>query len=181
MSSEFIDTKAATEGGRRERQIVAVHSGDEMYGLDIAVIHTIITPQPITKVPRTASHVKGVMNLRGQIIPIIDLRVRLGLPELEASRAKSSRIVIVDTGGVTAGMIVDAVSEVLTLGEDSIQPPSSMVATKDCEYITGIGRISKSDDKSGPKERLIMLMDVHMVLTAQVINAEKAAKQKKVA
>ena len=181
MSTEFNDSQSEKHGGRHERQIVAIHSGDEIFGVDIAVIHTIITPQPITEVPRTAKHVKGVMNLRGQIIPVIDLRVRLNLPELDPAKKNSSRIVIVDTDGITAGMIVDAVSEVLTLDSDLVQPPSNMVANKECEFITGIGRISRSDDKEGSKERLIMLMDVHKVLTAQVVNAEKAAKQKKAA
>jgi purine-binding chemotaxis protein CheW len=179
MNKETYELDLEAAKGRHERQVVAIHSGDEIFGVDIAVIHTIITPQSITEVPRTPKHVKGVMNLRGQIIPVIDLRTRLGLPELDPTFAKFCRIVIVDTDGITAGMIVDAVSEVLTLDEGSVQAPSSLVANKECEFITGIGRISKNNDKNGGPERLIMLMDVHKVLTAQVINAEKLVKQKK--
>src|SRR4051794_34784677 len=92
-----------------ERQIVATHLGDEVFGIDIAHIHTVITSQPITPVPQTPSYVKGVMNLRGRVLPVIDLRLRFNLGK--AVPGADCRIVIVDVEGLSAGLIVDGVSE----------------------------------------------------------------------
>lgn len=177
MSTEFVNDPAAegTYGARAaeapgggERQVVALHLGDEVYGVDIACIHTVITPQAITSVPRAPDYVRGVMNLRGRILPVLDLRTRFGLPPRPDANAKSSRIVIVDAQGLTAGLIVDAVSEVLRLPETCIDPPSRLVATPDAGCVTGIGRIQRSrregDDPQG--DSLILLLDAHQVLSA---------------
>ena len=83
--------------------MVVLHLGNEIYGVDIACINTVLTPQPITPVPNVPEHVQGVMNLRGRILPVIDLRTRFGLPALDPEKQKSSRIVIMDVEGVTAG------------------------------------------------------------------------------
>jgi purine-binding chemotaxis protein CheW len=164
-----------------DQQIVALHLGQEVYGVNISIIHTVIIPQSITEVPRTPSYVKGVMNLRGQIIPVIDLRLRLELAPLDTQDSKTTRIVIVDTEGVTAGLIVDAVSEVLTLSEDSIEPPSGLVANRDTEFITGIGRMPKDSNKPGSVDRLILLIDIHRVLTSSIPSIGKSSESQKVA
>lgn len=158
-----------------ERQIVALHLGDEVYGIDIAHIHTIIVPQPITHVPKAPDFVKGVMNLRGRIIPVIDLRERFSMPQLSEERQKSARIVIVDVEGLTAGLIVDGVSEVLRLPKSAIQPPSQLVASVETECITGIGRVEvqssqrnihgHADAEPKSTEQLIILLDIHKTLT----------------
>ena len=143
-----------------ERQIVALHLGEELYGVDIAAIHTVITPQAITPVPRTPKFIAGVMNLRGRIVPVLDLRRRFGLPE---TTSKGQRIVIVDVEGLMAGLIVDAVSEVLRLPANAIDPPSRLVASAEADCILGIGRIPA--EKEG-EERLIILLDVYRTLVA---------------
>lgn len=165
-----------------ERQIVALHLGNEIYGIDIAHIHTIIVPQAITHVPKAPEFVKGVMNLRGRIIPVLDLRERFGMPPLAPERIKNTRIVIVDVEGLTAGLIVDGVSEVLRLTASAIQAPSQLVASVETECITGIGRIKAHRDQSQLKtgagqaevdtsseDQLIILLDIHKTLT---INAK---------
>ncbi len=146
-----------------ERQVVVLHLGDDVFGIDIAVIHTVITPQAITAVPRTPPFVAGVMNLRGRIVPVVDLRTRLGLPPA-AGELKTRRIVIVETEGLTAGLIVDAVSEVLRLPEGAIDPPVGLVASPDGACILGIGRIPGGRADAAGADRLILLLDISRTL-----------------
>ena len=169
MSSALLEPGTAAASGAVERQVVALHLGEEIYGVDIASIHTVLTPQPITAVPNVPAYVRGVMNLRGRILPVLDLRTRFGLPPLEADRRKLSRIVIVEAGGLTAGLIVDAVSEVLKISSDAIEPPSALLGSADLRCLTGIGRVPgnrrKGDDKKD-EGRLILLLDIVETLTS---------------
>jgi purine-binding chemotaxis protein CheW len=136
-----------------EEQLVAVRLGNETYGVDISKIHGIITMQPITRIPRTPDFVNGVINLRGRVVPVVDLRKRFGLEVTGATR--ETRIVIVETGDQTIGMVVDGVSEVLTIPADAIDPPSPVATGAGTEYIRGIGKI---------EDRLIILLDIGKVL-----------------
>ncbi len=157
-----------------ERQVVALHLGDEIYGVDIASIHTVLTPQPITPIPNVSPDIKGVMNLRGRILPVLDLRARFGLPPLPEDRQKSTRIVIVEDAGLTAGLVVDSVSEVLRLPAGSVEPPSALLGSADLRCLAGIGRVPagrrKEDDKPG-QERLLLLLDVPQTLKAMGMTA----------
>lgn len=150
-----------------EHQLVALELGDEVYGVDIACIYTVLMPQSITVVPQTPEYVKGVMNLRGQILPIIDLRIRFGLP---AEDHPKMRIVIVNVNDVTAGLIVDAVSEVLRLPDSSIEPPSVLLSSVAADCITGIGQVGEAEN-----QRLILLLDVYKLLTSSLSDADLAA------
>ena len=161
MATEPLEKTAAAV-----RQIVALHLGEELYGVDIAAIHTVITPQAITPVPRTPDFIAGVMNLRGRIVPVIDLRRRFGLPE---TTGRGQRIVIVDVEGLTAGLIVDGVSEVLRLREDAIDSPSRLVASAESECLLGIGRIPAGSEG---EERLIILLDVYRTLVTTPAEAD---------
>ena len=169
MSSALLERPgAAAAPGAVERQVVALHLGAEIFGVDIASIHTVLTPQPITTVPNVPPYVRGVMNLRGRILPVLDLRTRFGLPPLEADRQKLSRIVIVEAGGLTAGLVVDAVSEVLRISPDAIEPPSALLGSADLRCLTGIGRVPSSRRKEDDKKdegRLILLLDIVEMLT----------------
>lgn len=181
MSSHLTEeANVAVQQG--ERQVVALHVANEVYGVDIAIIHTVITPQAITHVPKTPKYIKGVMNLRGRIIPVIDMRTRFDLPSLSAEEEKDMRIVIVELEGLTAGLIVDSVSEVLRLPESVIAPPSSLISTVDVDYLTGIGRIPREDAKGEKKDQLLLLLDVYKVLTLDgKEGAEKIKKLQKAA
>jgi len=152
---------------REELQIVAMHLGDEVFGVDIAHIHTVITPQAITPVPQTPPYVKGVMNLRGRILPVIDLRARFGITG--SGPDSGSRIVIVEVNGLSAGLVVDNVSEVLRLSTSAIQPPSNLLNSAEMEVITGIGRMPLQGKRCG-EECFVILLDIEKVLTADSLD-----------
>ena len=95
----------------------------------------------ITRVPQTPHYVKGLINLRSTVIPVIDLRIRFGLPETDAT--DESRIMVVNVGGKTIGIVVDAVSEVLRVSTDQIAPPPPTVVGLGTEYLTGLVKLEK--------------------------------------
>jgi len=143
-----------------ENQLVVFDLANEHYGVDIAAVEGIIKLQPITIVPRAPQFVEGVTNLRGKILPVIDLRKRFGLPCAENSKA--TRIVVVEMNGLTVGFIVDGVSEVLRISPEAVEPPSPIVTTVDSAFIRGIA-------KAG--ERLVILLDLNRVLSLQEMNS----------
>jgi purine-binding chemotaxis protein CheW len=139
-----------------ENQFVVFTLAGEAYGIEIAAVEGIIKLQAITAVPHAPAYVEGVTNLRGKVLPVVDLRRRFGLPE--GAETKDSRIVVVEISGVTVGMIVDGVSEVLRVSDESVEPPSPIVMTIDSAFIRGIAKLN---------ERLIILLDLSQVLGAQ--------------
>ena len=145
--------KDKRQGKVGEEQLVVFTLANETYGIAISTVNEIIRMQDITEVPRTPDFVEGVINLRGRIVPVIDLRKRFGLEAAEATQA--SRIMVVELQGLTVGMIVDSVSEVLRLPTDSIEPTPAIASGVDSAYLKGVG---KWDD------RLIILLDIEKVL-----------------
>lgn len=144
-----------------EEQLVVFQLGSETYGVEISVVHEIIRMQSITKVPRTPEFVEGVINLRGRIVPVIDLHKRFDLPAEEET--SHSRIIVVEVKGVTVGMIVDSVSEVLRLPTANIDPPPPAIAGGiETEYLRGVGKW---------QEKLIILLDLDKVLDKSEYNA----------
>jgi purine-binding chemotaxis protein CheW len=111
--------------------------GSELYGIQIRYITEIIGIQPITAVPDIPEYIKGITNLRGKIIPVMDARLRLS----KAERAYDDRtcIIVLDNGGTSTGLIVDSVSEVMTFKEEEIAPPPEMGRERH-KYIQGIGK-----------------------------------------
>jgi purine-binding chemotaxis protein CheW len=142
--------------GNDEQQLVVFQLGGELYGVDIARVHEIIRMQTVTRVPRAPSFVDGVINLRGKVIPVVDLRRRLGLPSAEHTRA--SRIVVVEIGDQVVGIVVDGVSEVLRVSSSVIEPPGPVVAGVDSEYVQGIAKLP---------ERLVIMLDLDCVLARE--------------
>ena len=136
-----------------ERQLVIFDLASETYGVDIDSVREIIRIQEITKVPRTPEFVEGVINLRGKVIPVIDLRKRFGFRQAEAT--KDTRIVVVDIGGNDIGVVVDAVTEVLRLSADAVEPPTGAITTADSDYLLGIAKL---------ETRLIILLDLQKAL-----------------
>lgn len=139
-----------------ENQLVIFELAGEQYGVGIETVESIIKLQTITRVPHAPKFVEGVTNLRGVVLPVIDLRKRFGL-ELEAA-TKDSRIVVVEVNGIKVGMIVDAVTEVLRIQDEQIEPPSPMIASLDSTFIRGIAKVEK---------RLVILLDLSKILSAQ--------------
>ena len=132
-------------------QLVSFMLDEEEYGVEVLKVREIIRMPTITKMPNTAQHVEGIINLRGKVIPIISMRKRFGLMESESSG--HTRIIIMDVVGALTGFIVDAVSEVIRIHSSEIQPPPSMVMSGGIgqEFITGVFNHA---------ERLLIIMDV---------------------
>ncbi len=136
--------------------------GEELYGMEIRHITEIIGIQPITEVPEMPAYVKGVTNLRGKIIPVMDVRLRFKKAEREYD--DRTCIIVLDTNAVSVGMIVDSVAEVLTLREDEIAPPPE-VGRGAHKYIQGIG---KSEGK------VILLLDSQRLLSDDELDSLSA-------
>ena len=140
--------------------------GDEEYGLAILKVREIIKIMAITAVPRTPHHVKGVINLRGQVISVVDLRAKFGMPAVD--RTEQTCIIVVDSAvrsaqgdrKVNTGIIVDRVSEVLNVNEEHIEDAPSFDAGVDSEFILGMGKIGES---------VKILLDIDKVLGADDI------------
>src|SRR5919198_4274220 len=162
MSGSEAIVDAVIGGG--EQQLVVFQLGAELYGVEIARVHEIIRLQAVTRVPRAPAFVEGVINLRGKVIPVVDLRRRFGLPMAEHTR--SSRIVVLEIGDQVVGFIVDGVSEVLRVNTSTVEPPSPVVAGIDSEYLNGIAKVD---------EQLIILLDLDRVLAREERRALDAA------
>jgi purine-binding chemotaxis protein CheW len=135
-----------------EQQFVAFRLGSEEYGISILQVQEIKRMTDITRVPYTPPYVKGVINLRGSVLPVIDLKIRLNLPSQECN--ENTRIIIVKLEEYSVGMIVDEVSEVLWLPADQIEPSPSFVGTVEAEYIRGVGKL---------EDRLLILLNMENV------------------
>jgi purine-binding chemotaxis protein CheW len=136
-----------------EQQLVVFELANEFYGINIAMVESIIKMQAITQLPHTPPYVKGVTNLRGSVLPVIDLRIRFALDTQEDTR--QTRIMIVTMGSIKAGIIVDGVSEVLRISDENIEPLPPMINSVDSAFLKGIARLEK---------RLIILLELSRVL-----------------
>jgi purine-binding chemotaxis protein CheW len=143
-----------------EMQLVSFNIGTEEFGVDILKVQEINRMVEITKVPQAPSYVEGVINLRGKVIPIIDLRKRFNLELKEQD--KNTRIVVVDIVGNIMGMIVDSVSEVLRLPANTIEPPPDLVTGINSEYINGVAKL---------EDRLLIFLDLSKVVDMEAIAA----------
>ena len=145
LATASATTRAATD----EFQLVVFELGDERYGLDIATVYEIIRHQPVTAVPQAPAFVEGVINLRGRIIPVVDLRDRFGMAA--GALTKASRIVVCEAAGTRVGLVVDGVSEVLMVPNDAVEPTPEVASGEDHAYLRGIAKLG---------ERLVILLDL---------------------
>ncbi len=129
-------------------QLVSFKLGNEEYAVDILKVQEINRLTEITSVPNAPSYLEGVINLRGKVIPVINLRKKFGLADKDMD--SHSRVMILDIRGITTGVIVDAVSEVLRINTDTVEPPPPMAASMSADYIKGIAKL---------EQRLIILID----------------------
>ena len=136
-----------------ELQLVIFKLGNEAFGVEIATVESIIKMQAITRLPQATSFVEGIINLRGKILPVIDLRRRLNIPLTEIT--KDSRMVVVALAGTTVAMIVDQVNEVLRINDDIVEVPPAISQSVDSRFIEGIAKIN---------EALVILLNLSKVL-----------------
>lgn len=145
-----------------ELHLVTFHVGPELFGVPISAVQEIVRVPVITRVPRAPSFVEGIINLRGRVIPVIDMRRRLDRLHVgaDSSEDRRRRILVVETGGRLFGIIVSEVSEVLKLAEESVEAAPPMVAGLSNQYIRGVGKL---------EDALLILMDIEKVLTAEEV------------
>jgi len=137
-----------------EVQLVVFRLGAEEYGVPITQVQEINRLTKPVKIPRSPVFLEGIINLRGEIIPVVDLKKRFALEH--EGYSEGSRIMIVEIKGLIVGVIVDSVSEVLRLPKGSIEPPPPVIAGITCDYVEGIGKLDK---------RLLILLNLDKILT----------------
>ncbi len=144
-------------------QLVSFNIGEEEFGVDILKVQEINRMVDVTRVPNTPEYVDGVINLRGKVIPIIDLRRRFKMERKE--KDKNTRIIVVELKGKVLGFVVDAVSEVLRISKSLSEPPPPIIAGIEADYITAIAKL---------ENRLLILLDLDRVLTTDEHEEMKA-------
>ena len=165
MSETTKDIKGASQGKSEELiQLVSFTIGDEEFGVDILKVQEINRMLAVTRVPNSPEYIDGVINLRGKVIPIIDLRRRFQMERKEHD--KNTRIVVVELSGKVVGFVVDAVSEVMRIPKSVTEPPPPIVAGIDAEYITAVAKL---------EDRLLILLDLEKVLVGEEKEALAAA------
>lgn len=153
-----LTTETNTSDTTRDEllQLVSFNIGEEEFGVDILKVQEINRMVEVTRVPNAPEYVDGVINLRGKVIPIVDLRRRFGMQRKE--KDKNTRIVVVELNGKVLGFVVDAVSEVLRIQKSVTEPPPPIIAGIEAEYITAIGKL---------ENRLLILLDLERVLSTE--------------
>ncbi len=156
MSMTEVEVTGAASIDSRAGKYLTFVLAKECYGLEILKVREIIGLMDITAVPQTPEHVKGVINLRGKVIPVIDLRLKFGM--VEADHTDETCIIVVDVGSVEVGILVDKVSEVLDIDATDIEDAPSFGTEVNTEFILGMGKANG---------RVTILLDIGKVLTQE--------------
>jgi purine-binding chemotaxis protein CheW len=138
-----------------EEKLVVFELGGEAYGVNVTQVQSIIPMQEIVTVPGAPAFVEGVVNLRGMVIPVVDLRNRFALSQL--TNGRKSVIVIAELDDLQIGLVVDKVTEVTKIPESAIEPPSPLLTSVDTAYLRGIGKVAE--------EQLVILLDLARVFS----------------
>jgi purine-binding chemotaxis protein CheW len=138
---------------QKDCQLVGFRIGEETYGVQIGSVREIVRVPEITAVPNAPEMIEGVINLRGKIIPVMDLRKRFGSSAIQSD--KKNRILVVELENRLLGLIVSAASEVLKIPPSEIEPPGAVFAEGESSYVTGVGKL---------KGRLVILLDIARLL-----------------
>lgn len=166
MATATVNTLAREKADREATgtlQLVSFRSADEVFGIEITKVREIILLCDITRLPQTPHHVKGIINLRSTVIPVIDLRARFGFAESDPT--SDSRIMVVNVGTRTVGIIVDAVEEVLRVSREQIAPAPPTVAGLGNEYLQGLVRL---------ENQLLILLDIDRLLGSEELESVMA-------
>lgn len=153
-SSTNPDKGSSPVLARSAGKYLTLFLGEEEYGLDVTKVQEIIRMLPITRVPRAPSFIRGVVNLRGRIVPVLELRARLGMDPVE--EARETCIVVVRSGDLTMGIIVDQVRDVLDIQAAEMHDVPDFGVSLDTAYLSGVARRA---------QRVVLLLEVDRVLT----------------
>jgi len=164
-TSSAIENRSATGSTEPEDilQLVTFNIGNEEFAIEILAVQEIVRMMPITDVPQSPPSVVGVVNLRGQITPVVDLRERFGLEPREHSQ--DSRIIVVEVEGHVLGFIVDNVNEVMQIDAAAVDPAPSVTTTVDSTYIRGVGKLD---------DRLLILLELERLFNSEEIDTADA-------
>lgn len=154
-----MDNSALAKQENELLQLVTFTISEEEFGIDILKVQEIIRTMDITKVPGSPPHVEGVINLRGKVIPVIDLRSRFDMEYRPHDR--QTRIIVIELHGMIVGFVVDAVSEVLRIQSNTVEAPPAVVAGIDSEYIKGVGKL---------ENRLLILLDLDKLIRTEELH-----------
>lgn len=144
-------------------KLIVFQLNGKEYGISVHYVHGIEKVQHITRIPGTAPFVKGVINLRGVVTPIIDLRKRFCIEECEYTEA--TRVIIVALDDIEVGLIVDAANDVIDITEDAIEPSPEMVGVEEDEYVKGVVKVDN---------RLLILIDLAVILDRKQIKVDSS-------
>ena len=158
-----------------KEQLVVFQLNQELYGVNVTQVQSIIPMQEIVTVPNAPLFIEGVVNLRGAIVPVVDLRSRFNLSQLAMVEAENNGkkgklkqvIVIIELDDLMVGLIVDKVTEVIRIAEEDIEPPSPLLASVDTAYLRGIGKFKKEKEggASDDEGQLVILLDLNRVFS----------------
>jgi len=152
----------------KDKKVIAFQIKNEEYALAVDQVNSIERMMPITRVPHTSRFIKGVINLRGVVLPVIDLRTRLGIEETEYT--KQTRIIMVETSDVETGLIVDVANDVISISDDEIEAVQETFNSVHADYIEGILKLDA---------RLLVLLNLEKVLADPTLEMNKQKPEQK--
>jgi len=150
--------------GSEQLQLVTFEVASEEFAVDILAVQEINRMMDLTRVPQSPADVEGVINLRGRIIPVLDLRKRFGFPVGE--RSAENRIVVIEVHGKVIGFIVDRVHEVLRISREIVEPAPAMVCSISADFIAGVGKLP---------DRLLILLDLNKLFGSELVGTASRA------
>lgn len=156
--------KPADQAAVQGREYLTFRLGDEEYGVDILRVQEIRSYDPVTRIANAPGFIKGVINLRGNIVPIVDMRVRLQLGL--AAYDPTTVVIILNVDTRTVGVVVDGVSDVVALKPDELRPPPELGGALDTRYVTGLGAM---------EDRMLILIDIESLINEDILNIAAAA------
>ncbi len=165
-ASRALNAAQGGVAGEREAhsggEFLTFRLGAEEYGIDILRVQEIRSYEPPTRIANAPSFLKGVVNLRGVIVPIVDLRLKLGCDSAEYNGF--TVVIVLNVRGRVVGAVVDSVSDVLELGKEQIRPAPELSSSIDADFITGIGTVKNGDGEKST-ERMLILMDIEALMS----------------
>ncbi|MDT7835669.1 chemotaxis protein CheW [Aquabacterium sp. OR-4] len=159
VESQAVNHAAQSAVRGAPREVLSFKLGAEEYGIDILKVQEIRGYESPTRIANAPQFMKGVVNLRGVIVPIVDMRVRFALDEVRYDAF--TVVIILNVANRTVGIVVDSVSDVLDLGGEQIKPAPEFHGSIDASYITGLGTV-----KSGDVERMLILLDIEQMMSS---------------